>query len=106
MALQSSIDIDAPDRTEVKHDRNVKNRGYWEPGTVEGTFDYVYQGYFIETTIHTIKTWYACSKSAVDLFVASYTGAGSFDPQLISEVLNAYNFVLTETTKTEAWTDA
>jgi hypothetical protein len=106
MALQTTITAESPDRTEYKYDRTVKNRGYWEPGESEGTFVYVYQGYFIETTIHTIKTWYACTQAACITFAEAYEGGGSIDMQLVSEVLNAYNFVLTETEKTEEWNDA
>jgi hypothetical protein len=105
MALKSTITAETPDKVETKHDRTVANRGYWDYDAETDVFTFVNQGAFIRTDVHTTKTWFACSKSACDSFIAAYTGTGSFSAEEVSEVLHAYNFVLTETTQTEEWVD-
>lgn len=105
MALKSSINGASPDKTEIKYDRDVSYRGYWNADEDTGVFSFVKLGHFVRTAAHTVKTWYACTQAACTTFIGSYSGDGSYVAEEVSEVLHAFNFVLTETEFTEEWVD-
>lgn len=104
MALNNLINEAEPDKVETKRDRTTAMRGYWSE-TEPDVFSFTALGYFIRVANYTIKTWFACTKSACETFDAAYEGGGSIEITEVSEVLHAYQLTLTEVVATEQWVD-
>jgi len=104
MALKTTINLSAPDKTESKVDVTVGHRGFWKlTGEDEWTLEPVGQMRRVET--HTIKTWFACTLAACEGAAAAYVaadGPGSYAYEETSEIIHSYSFSIIETTITIA----
>ena len=101
MALNSSINLSTPDKTESKVDVTVGHRGYWKlTGEDEWTLVPVGQMRRVET--HTIKTWFACTLAACKTAATTYGGTGSYAYEETNEIIHSYTFSIIETTITIA----
>jgi len=104
MALNSSINLSAPDKTETKVDVTVGHRGVWKlTGEDEWTLEPVGQMRRVES--NTIKTWFACTLAACEAAANAYVaaeGTGSYAWEETSAIIHAYTFTIIETTITVA----
>ena len=105
MALNSSINLSTPDKTESKVDVTVGHRDFWKrTGEGEWTIEPVRQRRRVAT--HTIKTWFACTLAACEAAGTAYAaadGPGSYAWDETSEILHSYTFTIIETTITIAF---
>ena len=104
MALNDSINLSAPDKTESKVDVTVGHRGYWKlTGDNEWTLVPIGRMRRVET--HTINTWFACTLAACEAAATAYVtadGTGSYAWDETSEIIHSYTFSIIETTITVA----
>ncbi len=102
MALNSSINLSTPDKTETKVDVTVGHRGYWKR-TDDDEWTLVPVGQLRRVESHTIKTWFACTLAACEAAATAYVtadGTGSYAWDETSAIIHAYTFTIIETTIT------
>ena len=102
MALNSSINLSTPDKTETKVDVTLSPRGYWMPDDSNPpVWTFTPFGTFRAVRTDTIKTWFACTLSACQTAASTYSGLGSYAYEETVEALHSYTFMITESELTE-----
>ena len=102
MALNSSINLSTPDKTETKVDVTLAPRGYWMPDDSNPpVWTFTPFGTFRSVRTDTIKTWFACTLSACQTAASTYSGLGSYAYEETVEALHSYTFMITESTLTK-----
>ena len=102
MALNSSINLSTPDKTESKVDVTLSPRGYWvADDSNPPVWTFTPWGTYRTIRTDTIKTWFACTLSACAAASAAYSGLGSYAYEETVEALHSYTFMITESELTE-----
>ena len=102
MALNSSINLSTPDKTETKVDVTLSPRGYWmHDDSDPPVWTFTPWGTYRTVRTDTIKTWFACTLSACAAASAAYSGLGSYAYEETVEALHSYTFMITESELTE-----
>jgi hypothetical protein len=90
MALRTTIDLDAPDKTDIVDDVTTVPRGTLVDGV------YTDLGMIKRTVTHTVKTWVANTYAACTTARTSYAGTGSVRITEQSPVVKAYTLEISE----------
>jgi len=92
MALRTTIDLNAPDKTETTDDVTSWPRGFYD----RETFVFTQKGTFKSTVTHTVKTWVANTLAACNTARGAYAGTGAVRIIEAHPVVKAYTLEISE----------
>jgi hypothetical protein len=104
MALRTTIDLNAPDKTETTVDVTNTPRGVFSRSRPDPNGPYVYTytniGNIKKTVTSTVKTWLANTYAACTTARTSYDGNGSLRISEANPVVKAYTLEISESEET------